>query len=93
MDPFNIKVSYQDQVVSLTILPETAYYKIIYYGAIVGAVRKVASDWKAVPAEEIAPGDLPLYDYKQSNTAEQPNFKLDNTTIIQIGKEIELKIS
>lgn len=93
MEPFNIKISPKRQIVTLTILPEALYFKIIYYGAIVGAVKKVANDWVAIPTDDIEPGDLPLYEYKQSNIAEQPNFELSLRLIRQIGKEIEYEVS
>ncbi|RZL97848.1 MAG: hypothetical protein EOO88_62010, partial [Pedobacter sp.] len=64
MEPFNIKIGYGEKEVTLTILPiEAGYYKVIYYGAILGAVcyDEPSSCWQAVPSEAIEPGDLPLF--------------------------------
>jgi hypothetical protein len=92
MDPFNIKIEVADEAITLTILPvDNTLYKVVYYGAILGAVRKQNKEetWEALPIEELTAGDLPFY-RKEDNTDHQ-ELELDPATIAQIGKEIEIK--
>ncbi|WP_442588029.1 hypothetical protein ACSBL2_18455 [Pedobacter sp. AW31-3R] len=89
MKAFNIKIGYGDNEVTLTILPtEEGYYKVIYYGGILGAVRqdKQLENWEQVPDEEVIAGDLPLY--KHDLTADRLDVVLDENTVHRIGEEI-----
>lgn len=89
MKAFNIRVGYGENEVTLTILPTQAdYYKVIYFGGILGAVR-LDSDmetWEEVPEEEVIAGDLPLY--RHDLTADRLDVVLDEITIQRIGEEI-----
>ena len=88
MEPFNIKIGYGVKEVTLTILPtEEQYYKVIYYGGIIGAIKLDIDCWELVPEEEIVPGDLPLY--KHDLNSGIPNFVLNEATVDEIGEEIE----
>lgn len=90
MEVFNIKIGYGDNEITLTILPTAQkYYKVIYYGGILGAIRlkKDHSSWEQVPEEEIEAGDLPFY--KHDINADRPDILLDENTIRKIGEEIE----
>jgi hypothetical protein len=90
MDPFNIKIEIADQTVTLTILPvNSELYKIVYYGGILGAIRKegIQSTWEAVPIEELTAGDLP--NYQKSSNSDHQEVNLDASTIKQIGEAIE----
>jgi hypothetical protein len=86
--PFNIHILNNEESLTLTILPENNYFKIIYLGGIVDALKKLESDWELMPQEEIEAGSLPFYDYKKSidNT---PKLELNLTKINQITCEIE----
>lgn len=89
MEVFNIKIGFGDNEVTLTILPmEEGYYKVIYYGGILGAVRldKDHTTWEKVPDEEIEAGDLPFY--KHNLSADRLDVVLDEHTVHQIGEEI-----
>jgi hypothetical protein len=89
MEPFNIKVGFGEKEVTLTILPAPeGYYKVIYYGGIIGAVRPESDgeDWEQVPDEDIVPGDLPLY--QPDLNADRLDFVLCEHTVDHIGEEI-----
>lgn len=89
MEVFNIKIGFGANEITLTILPaEEGYYKVIYYGGILGAVRldKDHSTWEKVPDEELEAGDLPVY--KHDLTADRLDIVLDEHTIQRIGEEI-----
>lgn len=87
-EAFNIKIGYGNKEVTLTILEEEDYYKVIYFGGIMGAVRASDGDWDLVDPEEVEAGDLPQYtpDLK----GERLEIVLDEHTIESIGREIEL---
>jgi len=93
MEAFNIKVGYGDNEVTLTILPtKEGYYKVIYYGGILGAIR-LANDtdgWETVPPEDVVAGDLPLYE--PDLTAERLEIVLNDETVDEIGDEITLAL-
>lgn len=94
MEPFNIKVGFGQKEVTLTIMPvDEGYYKVIYYGGILGAVRyeNDTDGWEIVPQEEITPGDLPFYEYTLNS--DRLNFVLDDNTVDHIGYEIETVLS
>lgn len=88
MEPFNIRIQNNDQEVTLTVLPENNYFKLIYFGGIIGAIREFEDGWELLPEEEIEPGALPFYDYK-NGIDEQPKLKLSLPKINQIAAEIE----
>ncbi len=91
MKPFNIKAGYGENQVTLTILPtEEGYYKVIYYGGILGAIRQTqtADSWELVPPEEVIAGDLPLYE--TDLTEDRLEIVLNDQTIGDIGNEITL---
>ena len=89
MEVFNIKIGYGKNELTLTILPtQEGYYKVIYYGGILGAVRleNDLETWEKVPEEEIIPGDLPFYQHDL--TADRLDIVLDEHTVRRIGEEI-----
>lgn len=85
--PFNIKIGYGKNEVTLTILPKEEYFKVIYFGGIMGAVRCVDGDWDLIEPDGLEGGDLPLYtpDLK----GERLEVVLDENTVDMIGREIE----
>jgi hypothetical protein len=91
MEPFNIKVGYGEKEVTLTILPtKEGYYKVIYYGGILGAIR-LANDtdgWEIVPPEDVVAGDLPLYE--PDLNGDRLEIVLSDETVDEIGNEITL---
>lgn len=94
MEPFNIKVGYGDNEVTLTILPtKEGYYKVIYYGGILGAIHYMndTDGWEVVPAEEVITGDLPLYE--PDLTGERLEIVLNDETVDAIGDEITLALN
>lgn len=87
MEPFNIKIGYGKNEVTLTILPtEHGYYKVIYFGGILGAVHHHPEGWQLVPPEEVIAGDLPLYESDLSH--ERIEVVLNEHTVEKIGEEI-----
>lgn len=88
MEVFNIKIGFGKNEVTLTILPTEKYYKVIYYGAVLGAVRPEEDNetWEKVPDEEVEAGDLPFYVHNLS--ADRLDVVLDNVTVHRIGEEI-----
>jgi len=88
MEPFNIRIPNNDEEVTLTILPEQDYFKIIYFGGILGAIKEFEGAWELLPEEEIAAGDLPFYDYKHG-VDDQPKLELNLPKINQIAAQIE----
>lgn len=92
MEPFNIHIPHKGREITLTIQPHSDYFKIIYNGGIVGAIRNHGNDWELMEEQDIAPGDLPLYDYKMGYNEEE-KFELHLFEINQIAGEIENVIS
>ncbi len=89
--PFNIRIKYGTNEVTLTILPaEEGYYKVIYYGAILGAVCYDGEHWEDVPAEKIAAGDLPFYRSELNDG--RIDVELTDYVIERIGEEIDLYV-
>lgn len=86
-EAFNIKLGYGSKEVTLTMLKHKDYFKVIYFGGIMGAVQKVDSDWYLMNQEDIDAGDLPQYvpDLKD----ERLEIVLDERTAEAIGREIE----
>ena len=88
MEVFNIRIGFGQNEVTLTVLPTDNYYKIIYYGGVLGAVRPEEDNetWEKVPDEEVEAGDLPFYRHNLS--ADGLDVVLDNATVHRIGEEI-----
>lgn len=87
-EAFNIKVGYGEKEVTLTILPhQEGYYKVIYFGGIMGGVYYQDGEWELLGSEDIDAGDLPFYvpDLK----GERLEVLLDEPTVNAIGIEIE----
>lgn len=89
-EAFNIKIGYGNREVTLTILEEESYYKVIYFGGIMGAVYFLDGDWDLVDPEEVEAGDLP--EYSPDLKGERLEIVLDEHTVDAIGKEIELYV-
>lgn len=93
MEVFNVKIKYGEEDVTLTILPtDDGYYKVIYYGGVLGAVRLQNDQhtWEQLPDQDIEAGDLPLY--KHDLTADRLDIILDSNTVQAIGEEINAKL-
>lgn len=89
MKPYNIKISYGTNEVTLTILPTNeGYYKVIYYGGILGAVFFDGKDWDSVANDHIVQGDLPFYE--AGRIGERIEIELSDHVIERIGWEIHL---
>lgn len=89
MKVFNIKIGFGENEVTLTVLPvENDYYKIIYYGEILGAIRLEADNetWEKVPDETLEAGDLPFF--KHDFSSDRLDVILDESTVRKIGEEI-----
>lgn len=86
-EAFNIKIGYGSKEVTLTILHHKDYYKVIYFGGIMGAVKQVNEDWELMDPQEVDAGDLPQYipDLK----GERLEIVLEEHTVDAIGSEIE----
>jgi len=87
-EAFNIKIGYGNREVTLTILEDENYYKVIYFGGIMGAIHALDGDWDLINPEKVEAGDLPQYtpDLK----GERLEIVLDEYTVGAIGREIEL---
>jgi hypothetical protein len=88
MEPFNIHIQHNDEEVTLTVLPEKDYFKLIYFGGIIGAIRESEGEWELLEEEEIEAGGLPLFEYKNGINDEQ-KFELNLPKINQIAAQIE----
>ena len=88
MEPFNIHIQNNEDEVTLTVLPEKNYYKIVYYGGIIEAIKEYDGGWELLAEEEIEAGGLPFYDYKHG-VDDQPKLELNLPKINQIAAEIE----
>ena len=93
MDPFNIKINLAEKESTLTILPTVSGYKIIYYGAILGAIKQVHKQWHLLPEDEIEPGELPLFDYRKSYAIDEPKPVLTKNLINEIANQIEIQVN
>jgi hypothetical protein len=89
MEPYNIKISYGTKEVTLTILPtDEGYYKVIYFGGILGGVCFDGKDWDLVEQHKIKVGDLPLYE--PGRVGERIEIELNDHMVDRIGWEINL---
>lgn len=89
MEPYNIRISYGSHDVTLTILPaEQGYYKVIYYGGILGGVCYDGKDWDIVGPDKIIAGDLPFYE--PGLVGERIEIELNDHVVDRIGWEINL---
>jgi hypothetical protein len=87
MTPFNIEINHNDQAITLTIIPKDDYFKIVYLGGILGAIRKKQSDWFLLKAEEIEPDELAPFDYTLTENGH--HLSLGVAEINQISGAIE----
>ncbi|WP_316810898.1 hypothetical protein [Pedobacter heparinus] len=86
---FNIRIGYGKKEVTLTILPvKENYYKVIYYGGVMGAVCYNGDEWDLIEKEDVEPGDLPFYE--PDLNGERLELILNETAVDAIGEEIEL---
>jgi len=91
MEPFNIRINYGSNEVTLTILPsDNSVFKIVYYGGILGGIRKNADEWEPVGRDEIGGEDLPLYQPKHGD--ERINVELTEQVVDRIGDEIDFHL-
>ena len=75
---------------TLTILPtDDGYYKVIYYGGILGAITKEdnSNNWTQVPEDEVIAGELPLYHHIDEDDRLQLIFS--EVLAQDIGREID----
>ncbi|WP_316771521.1 hypothetical protein [Pedobacter frigiditerrae] len=94
MEPFNIKISDIGKEITLTILPQDDEYKIIYFGGIVGGLKQENNELHFIKPEDIIPGSLPLYKYKQADsTAAEEELKLTNNVLEAIKTEVQKTLS
>lgn len=88
METFNIRTKYGQEEIVLTILEEEAYFLVIYYGGIFGAVAKECGNWEQVPDDEIAAGHLPKYE--RAMPGERIEMEWSDHLVQRIGNEIDL---
>ena len=88
MEAFNIKINANEKELTLTILPiEANAYKIIYNGGILGGINITETDYQFIEPEDLEPGDLPLYEYKQGESVEEP-IELTSAIIKEIVAQL-----
>lgn len=85
MTAFNIEIEHNDQAIILTITPKADYFKIVYLGDLLGAIKKQESDWILLKAEEIEPEELMPFKL----TEKGHNLSLGVAEINQISGAIE----
>lgn len=94
MEAFNIKINVAAKEITLTILPQDDEYKIIYFGGIIGALKQGKNHFDFVKPENVVPGTLPLYKYKQTESAAaEAELKLTKVVLTAIINEVELVLS
>ncbi|RZK59800.1 MAG: hypothetical protein EOO91_03895 [Pedobacter sp.] len=94
MQPFNIKIKTVGQEITLTVLPQDDEYKIIYFGGIIGGLRQENDELHFIKPEDVIPGGLPLYKYKQADsTAAEEEIKLTKEVLLAIKNEVKSVIS
>lgn len=86
MKPFNIKISVNDQEVTLTISPfGDNNYRIIYFGGILGAIH-IGKQCKLLPQEQAIGEDLPPYIPDQED--DRIEIDLNEENVAQICEAI-----
>jgi len=92
MEPFNIRINVQGEDVTLTILPyQSNAFKVIYYGGILGAVKRNRRHWEIIAAEEVPAGELPLFEPHRQH--EEIELELSGELAISVGKAIDTHLS
>jgi len=93
MEPFNIKITSQNQPIVLTVLPtDKGYYKVIYFGAILAALKQQESNiWELIEREEMEAGDLPYY--LPNAAGDRIEIILDQKFVADVGAAIEAEIA
>lgn len=92
MEPFNITINHLGSDLTLTVIPTANYYRLVYFGGIIGAVKKQDLSWAWVPEHEIEISELPLYDYKMGvNDPEKP--ELHQISVFEVGLAIETQLA
>jgi hypothetical protein len=87
MNPFNIKIFEHNREVVLTVLPENASYKIIYYGEVIGTATKEGGKWDLSPYKENLNEDIP--ENKMLIKGISHNLVLDKSGFTQLAWEID----
>ena len=82
MVPFHIQIDHGDDKITLTIIPKKDYYIIVYFGGILGAIRKIGLDWILLQQEEIDPGMLEYFDHKLNAEATQVSLGVHEINLI-----------
>lgn len=83
----NIRIGYGKKEVTITLVKHRDYYKVIYFGGIMGGIQHFDGEWELMDPADVEAGDLPPYtpDLK----GDRLEMVLDEHTINAIGKEIE----
>ena len=92
MEPFNIRIKYNAQDVTLTILPEAdLLFTVVYFGGVLGAIQKLGQDWKLIDHKRIPGTGLPSYKtgYKNSGMAIEMTTDVAN----KVGAKIEQSLT
>lgn len=88
MNPFNIKVRYNGQTITFTVLPEKKdHFKIIYFGAILAEIRLNHGSWGSVPIQDAGSTNLPLFQAGRQHAPE--DFEWNE----QMGKLVAAEIA
>lgn len=90
MEPFNIKIKHGKKELTLTILPDDkGYFKVIYFGGILGAVYFDGHNWEQVPPADVIAGDLPMYEPGPASD-DHEDLSLSEYLVEGVGREIDL---
>ncbi|MEJ7558154.1 MAG: hypothetical protein WKF66_07580 [Pedobacter sp.] len=88
MEPFNIRINYNAQELTLTILPNTdMQFTIVYFGGVLGVVQYLGHSWVLMDRNSIPESGLPEYKmgYKNSRTEIELTTEVVNYLGIKIN--------
>lgn len=92
MEPFNIRIKYNAQDVTLTILPEAdMLFTVVYFGGVLGAIQKLGQDWKLIEQQNIPGAGLPGYKTGYKNSRVEIELTADVAN--KVGTKIEQSLS
>jgi hypothetical protein len=88
MEPFNIRINYNSQELTLTILPNTdRRFTIVYFGGVLGAVRQLGDSWQLMDFHSIPESGLP--EYRSGHKNSRTEIELTSEVANYIGLKIE----
>lgn len=87
MTAFNIDITHGEDAITLNIIPKDDYFKIAYAEGILGAIKKIGSDWIIMEPDEIEAGEMAHFAHKLTSVGN--SIHLGAAEINQIAGQIE----